>query len=148
MKKYIWFACMVIVIACDQRLKDTIGEKTSQKTQQSEFNEQFVISIGQTVTIESEGLNIRFDSVPMDCRCPSGAQCIWAGYAEIILNATNSNNESVRINLTTSYPGQQTASFFSYTVELLELTPYPIVDQQTDSTTYQASLIVKKAVVQ
>ena len=144
MKKYMWLLCVVAMVGCESRPIDTLSKASSNKIQLSELGEQFELPIGQTVTFEKEGLSIRFESVPMDCRCPADVLCIWAGYASMVLKANELNHEA-DITLSTATLAEQTASFFSYTVELVELTPYPISDQQTDPTAYKAVLIVKKS---
>lgn len=146
MKKYLWFLSFISIIGCDYRLTDPFGGASSQKTlPPPELNEQFAVPIGQTVTLQNEGLSIRFDSVPMDCRCPNGAVCIWQGYIEVILQATDSEKRSAEIRLSTLNGDQNViASFFSYNIELLGLIPHPVVDRQTDTTAYQVLLIVKK----
>lgn len=144
MIKIMWLICVVTLIGCDNRLIDLFDGTTPKKFNPPELNETFSIPIDQTVTIQNENLNIRFDSVPIDCRCPDGVVCIWEGYYEVILHATDSIR-SAEIRLSTLNGDQNvSASFFAYRITLNGLTPHPVLDQPTDSTAYQVMLVVTK----
>jgi len=54
------------------------------------LDQQFTLSPGQTARIPAEGLEIRFDSVSGDSRCPEDVVCVWAGDASINLTLTRS----------------------------------------------------------
>jgi hypothetical protein len=142
MKNYLLWLCAMAILGCDNRLMETLGLTSSEKNPPPELNEPFSLPIGKTVTFENEGLSIRFESVPTESRCPAGALCIWEGEAVAKLQMTKSGMGSTTIELNTTQP--HITVFFSYTVELLELTPYPVLDQQLDTAAYQALLVVKR----
>src|SRR5688572_27644757 len=70
------------------------------------------------------------DSVIIDARCPSNANCVWAGYAAARFNFTK-NNE-IRTVIMMPLPGvgvdkiyPTTIDVFGYTVRFVDLSPYP-----------------------
>lgn len=143
MKKYLWLLSVVTILGCDNRFIDPFSGASSGKSQSTDLDEQFILSIGETAIFENEGVNVRFESVPTESRCPDGALCFWEGEAIVKLQIAKSGMGSTTIELNTTQP--RMAEFFSYTVELLELSPHPVLDQQLDASAYRASLIIKKA---
>jgi hypothetical protein len=51
---------------------------TGEKVEAS-LGEEFSLQIGQIAQIDKEELEIRFEKVLADSRCPKGVTCIWAG---------------------------------------------------------------------
>jgi len=53
----------------------------SSATQSTEvlLDKEFSLSVGQTATLKSENMTIRFEGVTEDSRCPIGATCILGG---------------------------------------------------------------------
>lgn len=61
----------------------------------------FTLAPGQTARIPAQGLEIRFDSVAGDSRCPEDVVCVWAGDAAINLTLTRSGqSRSVAVHTT------------------------------------------------
>ncbi|MBL7959422.1 hypothetical protein JNL27_04205 [bacterium] len=142
MKKYLWLLSVVTILGCDNRFIDPFSGASPSQNLSTDLDEQFILPIGETAVFENEGLIIRFESVPTESRCPEGALCIWEGEGIVKLQIAKSGMGTTTIELNTTQP--RMAELFSYTVELLELTPHPVLDQQLDASAYRASLIVKK----
>lgn len=66
-----------------------------------ELGREFTIERGREVEIAGEGLTVRFVSVVSDSRCPKGAECIWEGYARILVRLGKEGEDaaSVRLNI-------------------------------------------------
>src|SRR5262245_16856015 len=47
------------------------------------LNQSFTLKVGSSTSVDGEGIQVGFDSVVSDSRCPKGAQCIVAGDATI-----------------------------------------------------------------
>ena len=60
----------------------------------------FEIALGEASVLEPEGLQIEFESVKNDSRCPQDAVCVWEGMAEIQLRLTAAHGESTPFHLT------------------------------------------------
>jgi hypothetical protein len=108
------------------------------------LNEEFSLSVGQRASIEGEGLEVRFNEVIEDSRCPRGVTCIWAGRASCALELAH-KGPSYRIVLTE--PGL-TDEYAKETYEGYELvfhvTPYPEAGTQIAKDAYRLHLIISK----
>src|SRR5919197_2419394 len=71
-------------------------------TQNVAIGESFAIKIGQSVTFASEGLELAFETVVSDSRCPRGVQCIRAGEATIRFAVEKAPNARASIELQTT----------------------------------------------
>ena len=85
-------------------------------------------------------LSISFDAVTEDSRCPSGAQCVWAGNAGIRLTLESANRTQVAILNSTLDPRR--VSFAGYAVGYRDVTPYPAADLPHDPVAYVATIAV------
>ena len=114
----------------------------------------FEIALGEASVLEPEGLQIEFESVKNDSRCPQDAVCVWEGMAEIQLRLTAAHGESTPFHLTipglvsTPYTSGNAVEQYGYQLKLLQLSPYPHVDQpQPPDDGYRAMLLVEYRVV-
>lgn len=65
------------------------------------LDQTFTLAPGQSARIPSQGLEVRFDSVSGDSRCPEDVVCVWAGDAAINLTLTKSGqSRAVAIHTT------------------------------------------------
>jgi hypothetical protein len=85
-------------------------------------------------------LSVSFDAVTEDSRCPSGAQCVWAGNAGIRLTLESADRTQVAILNSTLDPRQ--VSFAGYAVGYRDLTPYPATAEPHDPDAYVATIAV------
>jgi len=112
----------------------------------SSLGVEFSLRPGQQTSINGEDLTIKFKSVSNDSRCPTDAQCIWAGNAEINVDLTKTGNPSSTIQLNTAgstdLPNE--ANYLNYTIRITELQPYPKVDSTIAQADYMAKFIVSK----
>ena len=102
------------------------------------LGEQFDLKLGQQVTVQNEGLTIKFKTVDNDSRCPEDAKCVWTGNARVIIVVS----ETEIILNTNSDPKQ--ATYSSYTMRLITLSPYPKLNQKINPQDYVAKLIVTR----
>jgi len=106
------------------------------------LGEQFYLKLDQQVTVQNEGLTIKFKSVDEDSRCPEGAKCAWKGNAKVTILVSQTDIE-LNTHGGEKYPTQ--ATYSNYTLRLITLTPYPILGQpKIDPKDYVAKLIVTK----
>jgi hypothetical protein len=107
------------------------------------LGEEFSLSLGEKVFIESENLLIRFDEVVEDSRCPRGVECVWAGEAVcgIFLQIHGSPAEMV----ITQSGGDATATdyFIMYRLKF-KLEPYPEEGVQITDSDYKLVMTVTK----
>lgn len=144
MKKYWLYFVVLIVSGCDNGFVNTSNYNSAGKSAVQHREESFIVQVGKTANFESEDLSILFESVSMDCRCPDGAVCIWEGYVEIALKAEKKGWSPINLKLSTYNGDQDSVSFMGYSLHLVNVTPYPSIDYERDSTAYKAELILKR----
>ncbi len=84
----------------------------------------FSISVGESVGITGEGLTVTYTQLVTDNRCPSGVQCIVAGNATIAVTVAKAGSGPASLSLNTD-EGPTSASYLTYTVELVQLNRGP-----------------------
>ena len=108
------------------------------------LGQQFTLPVGQSVSIKGENLNIKFDKVTNDSRCPTGVQCIWAGEAKCQMSVT-SNGLVSTVVLTVSgaseAEGQQLVQNYKAN---FQLQPYPEAGKQIAEQDYKLIMTVSK----
>jgi len=86
-------------------------------------------------------LTVTFERVSSDSRCPMDTQCIWAGDGVVSVSISQGMNGSARRELHTDASGSE-ASFLTYSIKLLGLSPYPRRDLQIRPEDYVATISV------
>ncbi|MCI5124056.1 MAG: hypothetical protein D3925_06165 [Candidatus Electrothrix sp. AR5] len=128
MKKLLMLCvCLVTFIACAQ-------------TKQSENFPQTVELQSRASKKVSNDLTIRMNSVLEDSRCPTDVQCAWEGNAEILLELSGGNLETVHLNTGGMFP--RTEVYNGYTITLQELKPYPAQGMSIEESDYTAVLSI------
>ena len=108
-----------------------------------DFNKEFELRPGQQAVVGNE-LTIGFQSVNGDSRCPSDVTCIQEGNASVVLTVASDGRESQKLEL------QHLSQVFSnracgtYSVELVQLIPYPRSDRPIAAQDYGVTLIVTR----
>jgi len=95
-----------------------------------------------TSAILRDGLNLRFEGVRSDSRCPMDALCVWAGDAIITVWLSQPAGSQVERELHTDPSGSE-ASYLAYVIKLVALAPYPRSDRQIRPDDYVAILTVE-----
>ena len=95
---------------------------------------------GESITINGE-LNINFDSVPTDSRCPIDAMCVWAGDGEIKLNLKLEKTVTPVSLHTTLTP--KTILWDNYEIQLINLFPTRRAAETITQDQYSIELKIK-----
>jgi hypothetical protein len=101
----------------------------------------FEMTPAETVTIQ--GVRITFDGVTADSRCPTGAQCVWAGDAAAAFRLEKSP-DAKQLTLHTNGRFERQAEFAGFVVRLEDIKPYPKQGETIAAGDYRATLIVTK----
>jgi len=115
----------------------------------------FQLKVGQTALIEPQGPMVDFMEVVEDSRCPTGAVCVWAGRARILIRVSSIGDvlgfgiqdltlEAGQVDPAT---GSVKGVYDTYLFELLALAPHPQApegDAQPEQPAYTATLVVSK----
>lgn len=123
-------------------------EPSSQRVSGPKLGREFAVKYGQEVTLEDEGLKVRFASVTSESRCPSDPEvnCVWEGYAQIVLRLSKDGEGAANMKLNTpnslqeKYPSED--GYLDYTVELVKLSPYPGTAGGIEAAEYTATLLI------
>jgi hypothetical protein len=108
-----------------------------------EVGEAFALAPGEAVTLELDGIGVRFMWVSEDSRCPLRAQCVWAGDAAVVIELTPQAGDAAEHTLHTNM-GQKSIGLGRYELSLLELSPYPDEPRAISPKDYRATLVVQE----
>jgi hypothetical protein len=90
------------------------------------------IRLGQSATFDGGRLEIRFETVVGDSRCPANAVCVWQGDAHVKIVTRVAGGAPVTSSLhSTLEPHKVTVD--RYTISMVGLLPYPGTVRDTDT---------------
>ena len=139
-------------VVVNDRTKTFVGRRGVQSEKVDEgravLDVPYRIDLGETVTIESEGLGLTFDEVLEDSRCPLDVTCIQAGQARIQIGASKDGDELGDVQLALGgTPEGARGALGGYSVAIIALEPYPSTPQPRTGSgaRYTAVLLVSEA---
>src|SRR5258705_4730358 len=100
------------------------------------------IANGTSAVVASESLELRFEGVGADSRCPINARCVWEGDAAVTIGLTKPGQQPGRLELHTSGRFEQEGRYLSYRVHLSALRPEPQTDKPIEPSAYRATVVV------
>lgn len=107
------------------------------------LEQEFKLKIGESAKSKPDGLELKFDSVAEDSRCPKGVTCVWAGNARVLLKVKKDAAAPADVELNTN-SNPKTAGYLNYELRLKELRPYPESDVTINHSDYEVTLTVHK----
>jgi hypothetical protein len=107
-----------------------------------ELGRPFDVKPAEVVTIQ--GLRITFESVAEDSRCPTGAQCMWAGDAAASFTLEKPPAAAQHRTLHTNARFERQITLDAFVVRLEDLKPYPKEGATIAPADYRATLVVTK----
>jgi hypothetical protein len=107
-----------------------------------ELGHPFEMKPDEVVTIQ--GLRITFEGVAEDSRCPSGAQCVWAGDAAAAFTLEKPPAAAEHRTLHTNGRFERQITVDPFVVRLDEVTPHPKVGATIAPADYRATLVVTR----
>jgi hypothetical protein len=137
---------VIFLVACSSNNTNAVNASLGQD---------FTLPVGQTAYLASENMNIKFDTVTNDSRCPDGVQCIRAGEAVCRVSITQGNNSAPAV-LTLTQPGLTSGpaqniwstnvgnTLRQYVIKF-DLTPYPEAGQPVESSAYKLQLNITRS---
>jgi hypothetical protein len=140
-------ASLVVLLAVGCGLTGAAWKPPSAVEARAEIalGDEFTLSIGQTASIGDEtGLQVTFEAVLEDSRCPSGVSCVWAGDAVVSIAAVDSTGRTTRLELHTNTSFDAAAPVDDLSVHLVGLAPTPSAQSQSEVDKYLASLVVRR----
>lgn len=112
-------------------------------TRRVAVDEAFRLKAGEAVVVDE--LQLGFEAVLQDSRCPKGEQCIVAGDVTLRLWLQQGAGERLTRDLRLAASGAATARALGHDVQLLALDPYPVSGRPVKATDYVATLKVGRS---
>jgi hypothetical protein len=110
------------------------------------LNDTVVIGYHQTLSNRDENISVTFDSVLDDSRCATGAECLWAGTADVKLTFLK-NNVSAPCTLglyQLALLAGPRDTVLGYQLELISLSPEQQLNRTILPDEYSARIVVSK----
>ena len=107
----------------------------------------FELSPGETVRLGDSNTDLTFEAIVLDGRCPINVACIWEGVAEVQFLLASNNRDNTLLTLKipglveTPYTDNPFVEQAGFRFNLLQLEPYPSVEDQPQPSEYTALLI-------
>jgi hypothetical protein len=105
-------------------------------------NAQLVLAPGQSAAVINTDVQVRFDGVTGDSRCPADAFCIQGGDAIVRVQVVPANGASRSYDLHTG--SLQPVRHDDLTIALENLTPYPFSNRTIAPDEYRATLRITR----
>lgn len=126
---------LVGLISCDRSVLNS----------DAQLDEPFWLLSGDSKFLPSEQLEIGFDKLLTDSRCPENGICVWAGEAQVRLWLRKPAAERTFVTATIAgyVTAESTSSHASvdtlgYRITLLQLDPYPNTNRERREADYRA----------
>lgn len=141
--KNIWFLLLFFIVASCQEAPTDVSDQI--------INKSFELGIGESVTIKPDNVQVRFDTVISDSRCPTNVFCLWEGESQIKISLIKSRTAiiygeiPIRGYVTiTDTCCHKYIDINGYRITLMQLDPYPQHPIPNDYTKYRATLLVNR----
>ena len=125
--------CLLLATACDE--KSPVGPTVP-------LNQQFTLAPGEAASVESTSMRVEFLRVSGDSRCPADAICIQGGDA--LVEVRVSNGSSADYELHTGDQSRASITHGGFSIDLVQLQPYPFSSRTIEPNEYRATLTVRR----
>ena len=105
------------------------------------INQEVVLAPGQSINIEGTNLSLKFIGVTGDSRCPADALCVLGGSATVKVQVSESGGSR---ELTFETGDLKAVTYEEWSLELVQLMPYPFSATPIKHEDYRATLRVKR----
>lgn len=123
----------------------TARPRAREKAASVVLGREFTLRAGQRAALKGAGLRVRFDTVAGDSRCPAGVTCVWAGNAEVLVEAESGGRRAVlKLNTHGGADLPKEARHGRYTVVLVALKPSPRPSGKVRAADYAATLLIRR----
>jgi len=135
--------CIVIVIAIITVVLTASGYNLFNNLQVG-LDEEFYLSVGQCAFITGEDLEVRFNEVIEDSRCPRGVICIWEGRVSCVIELAKKGSFYRMVLTEPSLTDEYTRERYEDYEIAFRVTPYPEAGKKIAIDTYRLHLIISK----
>ena len=132
---------LVTSLACGA---STAVTSNAPSTTEVVVDNEFALAPGQTASLATLGLAVRFDSVASDSRCPRNVTCIWAGNATVLVTLKRSGAGAYQAKLN-SLSEPKSVKDGNDTLTLVGLAPEPDTRHPIAHGDYRARFVVRSS---
>jgi hypothetical protein len=119
------------------------GGGTAPTTPTAGLNEEFTLTPGQAVSVNSARVQVTFERVSEDSRCPTDVNCVWEGDAVVVLKVKAEDQEATReVHTQGGASRSRHATAGRYVVTLVRLEPAPRSTGAIEPSAYRVTLKV------
>ncbi len=108
------------------------------------LGQEFTLSIGQSAQIEGENLQVRFEEVLEDSRCPTGATCIWEGRVSLAVEIKDNGSPYKMVLIQSGMNNQYVSETYEEYQLTFKVNPYPELGTDMATDDYQLLLTVSE----
>jgi hypothetical protein len=101
------------------------------------LGENIEIRLGSAIVIPGDSTHVKFTDVTSDSRCPTGAQCVWAGEAVVQFTVGSTQQVSLTLGADAS---KATVIIGMKQFTLVALKPHPKVNESIAKGDYIATI--------
>ena len=112
--------------------------------QQIETGKNFTLSVGAAAIARDTALQIGFEAVTGDSRCPKGEQCVWAGAASVRIWVQQGTGAKQTRELRTAPGAAQAVRLQDHELRLVSLEPYPVSGKPIVPSSYVATFVLRR----
>jgi hypothetical protein len=117
-----------VIAICLALLALAFACKSGDTIRTMQLGEAISLKINESAKLATNDLLVTFKAVTSDSRCPQGAQCVWAGEADVVLTVKAGEN-SQDITVKVGAGADNKAALAPYMLRILKLDPYPVLNQ-------------------
>ena len=107
------------------------------------LGERFDLAVAESASIDGEGLDLTFDGVTRDNRCPKDVQCIVAGAATVVLIAA-SDGERRELTLDVPPGGSASERLDGLEITVARVDPQPVAGRRIEPEDYVVTVVVAR----
>lgn len=134
-----WLALLILAGVACAGSGAAVGSNGPTASKVVAIGQDFDLAPGQTAVVDGGALNVTFDKVAEDSRCPTGVQCVWAGNGAVALTVSTPGTAKYAVTLNTTIT-PKTVKAGPYEISLVGLKPYPTQGSKIPPATYVATL--------
>jgi len=138
------FATLTLLFSCQKGINLPLLDNMD-VTSDFVLNNSIILSEKDCAGDAAIHIYVCFESVLGDSRCPEGAQCIWAGNAQVKFRFVKDNDNPVFFNLNTNTSFTNDTIVGGYKFTLKTLNPYPSLKDINLPKAYKAEIEIEKA---
>lgn len=150
MRRILWNICLlgfgVFLLSCAEK---QAGDIAGSPALNLAVDNPIVLDFGETKEVIPGQLEMTFTSILQDSRCPLEVECFWEGMGKIRLLVVELPADTHLVDVAiyggatmSDYRGHTPVDTLGYRFTLMQLDPYPVIDEPTPDAAYTATISV------